>query len=518
MAISTAIYGLAQWASLIMWPIDESRNSLLPVWPAAGVGFALVWLMTKRATASIPAALGILIGGTAVSFFYAADWTYILISPCLNALEAWIAVTLMRRGAGAEADLHHVKGVLWFFAVIIIATAIHGIGHGLINAIRFSDPMVGWQNLLIICLTSGMGILLFAPTIIIWLQGITTSEKNTAPIRWLELTIIVGITLALSSWFFVTTYPSGQLESHPLIFLFLPVAVLAAFRCGMHGATTVIAIVSFIALTTTVFGYGPFYCDDVFSSLYHLEIYLIVLGTASLLFAAMLADEKLAIAELQHHIKLERLLYNELDHRVRNNLQSLLALIQLTKKRSSTSNRVDQLADSLRGRVQAMSNVHDLLGSHSNESLDLHELILSVAPPETTNRIHCNGPKISVSQPYERALGMVFHELATNAIEHGVIQHPEGAIHIQWQRINPLAVHIQWTESLAQVSQTPSGNSSDMTTSSPPPQSQPQTPPHSGTGLTLVRNLCEYELGGTVELQFTQAGARHLLMLTLPTA
>ncbi|MDM9625204.1 HWE histidine kinase domain-containing protein [Rhizobium sp. S152] len=139
----------------------------------------------------------------------------------------------------------------------------------------------------------------------------------------------------------------------------------------------------------------------------------------------------------------QRLLLNELNHRVKNTLAVVQAMATRTLARSPDPK---VFAKSFGGRVQSLAKIHDLLSAKAWEGADLKELIygqVSAGAPDET-RLTATGPAVRLDPQTALHLALVVHELGTNATKYGALSLPTGKVSIQW-RIDE-GLRIRWAE------------------------------------------------------------------------
>jgi PAS domain S-box-containing protein len=181
------------------------------------------------------------------------------------------------------------------------------------------------------------------------------------------------------------------------------------------------------------------------------------------------------------------LLVAELDHRVKNVLARVGAVVRHTRRRCGT---VDDFVKALDGRIQSIAAAHALLSQSRWSGVSLTELIRHQLAPYTTDaNITISGPDVTLTSAETQAVAMVIHELATNAAKHGALSTPDGRVSVSWDRTGAGAaaiLTITWrelgSEPIAALAR-------------------------SGYGLSLIRDLIPHELGGTVDLKFPPEGA-----------
>jgi two-component sensor histidine kinase len=194
-----------------------------------------------------------------------------------------------------------------------------------------------------------------------------------------------------------------------------------------------------------------------------------------------LGERDLAIAELSQGLEREKRLRRELDHRVRNNLASLLGLVGLYE---GSSVQPGDLVRSLRGRISALREVYGLISAAPDEGVALRELVSKIAAltPRASERsaIHVSGPTIRLSGREANALAMVVQELFTNASKHGALRGADGEVEIRWTTQPVRAgtrLDLSWIETKALAH-------------------TPRAPRGSGLGLALIEGIVRSDLRG----------------------
>jgi two-component sensor histidine kinase len=179
----------------------------------------------------------------------------------------------------------------------------------------------------------------------------------------------------------------------------------------------------------------------------------------------------------------------ELDHRVKNNLARMAVVARYTRQGSRS---MDQFVHALDDRIQSMADTHALLSQSRWHGVDLADLVRrQLAPYTTKTNTVINGPDITLSATATQAVGMVVHELVTNAVKYGALSHPHGRVSVSWD-YRPCQdaagrLAIAWREA-----------------GGPPPEA----PSSSSYGTNLIRGLIPRELGGAVDLAFPPEGVR----------
>ncbi len=191
--------------------------------------------------------------------------------------------------------------------------------------------------------------------------------------------------------------------------------------------------------------------------------------------------------EIEHRRRIERhqnLLLDELNHRVKNTLATVQAMAMQTLKGVEAAPR-----DAFLARLFALSAQHDLLTLDNWEGASFEGVVRRALKPwrdDDTQRFTVDGPAVHLDPKRALALGMGFHELATNAARYGAFATPTGTVHVSWT-IDPdgETLKLRWEERGG------------------PPVAAPQ---RRGFGLRLIEHGLGRELSGVVKLDFAPGG------------
>lgn len=193
-----------------------------------------------------------------------------------------------------------------------------------------------------------------------------------------------------------------------------------------------------------------------------------------------------------------RRLQIELQHRVRNALSVIRALVRRT---AETSETLEDLASHLDGRINAFARVQSALARNPTSGLDLEHLLadeILTSSLQEAGRVTLKGPRVSLTPKAAETLGLVLHELATNALEHGVLGARTGRLRVTWgirpDRDVPRLV-LDWVERglEAAVAQ----------------------PTHRGFGTEVLEKTLPYELNGSATVSYESSGLRCALEVPL---
>lgn len=165
-----------------------------------------------------------------------------------------------------------------------------------------------------------------------------------------------------------------------------------------------------------------------------------------LVFLGFLRD----ISERKEAARRQELLIGELNHRVKN----MLGVVAAIAHRSVRSARdLDEFGEAFSGRIAALGRAYDLLTGTVWEPSSLAALLGSLAQPYQADppRIAWSGDDVRVSPRQLITLGLIFHEMLTNAAKYGALAQAGGSIAIRWRTEDGL-LRFEWTECGADAS------------------------------------------------------------------
>jgi two-component sensor histidine kinase len=155
--------------------------------------------------------------------------------------------------------------------------------------------------------------------------------------------------------------------------------------------------------------------------------------------------------------------------------------------------------ESFKGRLQALSRAHDSLMRRTWKGVELESLIreqLLVGADQDAS-ISCSGPDLQLKPREAVHLGLVLHELGTNARKHGALKVPEGRVSVTWHLMGARDhLEIKWVETGGPVLK--------------PPTRQ-------GFGMLLIERGLRDSLGGEASITFAPTGVTCDMRLPLPS-
>lgn len=191
-------------------------------------------------------------------------------------------------------------------------------------------------------------------------------------------------------------------------------------------------------------------------------------------------------ADLDDRDRHQQTLVDELNHRAKNTLTAIQAIARQTHRQSKSW---EEFRNNFEYRLMAMARSFDLLTKNDWRSGDLHEVIAECSKPFCeTDRIRLTGPAVVLPPKAIVGMGMIIHELATNATKYGAFSTPSGSVDVNWEiqgSDSSQMLYFQWKEregpAVTQTSQ-------------------------KGFGSSLIASTVEVELHGKAETKLEPDG------------
>ena len=211
----------------------------------------------------------------------------------------------------------------------------------------------------------------------------------------------------------------------------------------------------------------------------------LLLTQAELDAQALLAQAGIDAKEREASDKLQKLILEELHHRIKNTLATVSAIASQSLRNASSTEQAQQ---AIEGRLQALGRAHDLLLLARWTSADLGKIVRGATEafdnPDLP-RFSIEGPGIQITSGAVIAIAMTLNELCTNTTKFGALSVPAGRIEIVWKIDEAMQrLHLTWSEKNGPIVHAPSRQS---------------------FGTRLMGSLGQ-QLKGEVELAFDPAG------------
>jgi PAS domain S-box-containing protein len=184
------------------------------------------------------------------------------------------------------------------------------------------------------------------------------------------------------------------------------------------------------------------------------------------------------------------MLIEELNHRVKNTLSTVQSIVSQALRYASDP---EAIRDSIESRLFALSRSHDLLTREKWEGAGLHDVVDAAMEPfgvanGRSERFSVTGENVRFPPKAALALGIAFHELATNAVKYGAFSGDTGCVRIAWTILpapEGKRLILTWREQ----------------------DGPPVTPPaKKGFGSRVIERGLALELGGTTRLDYRPDG------------
>jgi PAS domain S-box-containing protein len=203
----------------------------------------------------------------------------------------------------------------------------------------------------------------------------------------------------------------------------------------------------------------------------------------------LLQDE---VAQRRRAEEAKELLLNEMKHRVKNSLATVMAIARQTFRDSSTGARA-----AFDARIQALASAHDLLTLRNWDGASVEAVVESALDPfreRNRERFRVSGPPASLDPNKALMTSMILHELGTNAVKYGAFSNAEGVVSVEWElSAKRDCLRLQWRESGG------------------PPVQPPQ---RRGFGSMMIERSMEGH-GGATRIEFAPTGVVYDLAIPL---
>jgi two-component system, chemotaxis family, CheB/CheR fusion protein len=189
-------------------------------------------------------------------------------------------------------------------------------------------------------------------------------------------------------------------------------------------------------------------------------------------------------------------LVGELNDRVKNMLSAIAGIATETLKRSDDMESVRQ---AFLDRLHGMARSHELLSREQWSEISLLDIVsreIKSYRLDPGERVVIDGPPVSLTPKLALSLGMIIHELATNAVKHGSLSTPGGTLEVSWaiEKRNKENLVLDWIERAGPWL----GKA-----------------PAQGFGLAFIEREVSQGLGGKSKIEFETSGLRANLTIPL---
>ena len=208
-----------------------------------------------------------------------------------------------------------------------------------------------------------------------------------------------------------------------------------------------------------------------------------------------ITEEHEASIALNEAAQRQKMLAEELEHRIKNTLTTVSAIANQTLQGEEYAH----VRQALLARLITLGHAHDILTQTSWQGAPIEEVVEKALVPHRTvqNRIHVSGQEVEVAPKQALSLALAVHELATNALKYGALSSETGSVRITWSNgdeANP-GFRFTWEEAGG------------------PPVAQPT---RKGFGSRLIERILATDFNGTVETVYRPEGIKCVLLSGSP--
>jgi PAS domain S-box-containing protein len=151
------------------------------------------------------------------------------------------------------------------------------------------------------------------------------------------------------------------------------------------------------------------------------------------------------VTEIREAAAKQRLLINELNHRVKNSLTAVQSMVRQSLRPGVA---IEVARENLVDRLIALSKAHDVLTQREWESVQLADVVAQALSPfddPSHPRFDVEGASARLGPNAALAVALALHELGTNAVKYGALSAPEGRVSLHWT-IGDDQVRLTWRE------------------------------------------------------------------------
>jgi chemotaxis family two-component system sensor kinase Cph1 len=180
----------------------------------------------------------------------------------------------------------------------------------------------------------------------------------------------------------------------------------------------------------------------------------------------------------------DKLLMAELDHRVKNTLANIQALVTQS---SRSAESLTAFVEGLDKRIHSMARAHSLLTQSRWEGVSVDGLLREELEPYALplGNVVLNGVDAVLTPKSALALSLALHELATNAAKFGAFSQRGGSVKVDWYIGDDGSMGLSWSESGG-------------------PTVEPPT--RRGFGTSLIERALALETGGRATIHYKKEG------------
>ena len=192
----------------------------------------------------------------------------------------------------------------------------------------------------------------------------------------------------------------------------------------------------------------------------------------------------LDITERKEAEERQALLAREVDHRARNALAIVQAIVRLAK-----ADTTKDYIEAVEGRIRALAQTHELLSQTRWQGADMLRIVNDEVSPYRVRgaaRVSVSGPSVILPPDKAQLVALALHELATNAAKYGALSNATGDVKVRWD-IRDGCLCLTWMESNG-------------------PEVRP--PARTGFGMKIITTSLRQQPRGEVEFDWQPTGLK----------
>jgi len=360
------------FANIGIW-LSFPETKAIPLWPPSGLALALLLLLGYRTWPAIT--IGSLIAYALIFLHMGLEFSTQAVSTLGiiaigNTLESLFGYFLIMKFIKTKNPFLKA-GDVFIFLMVSLSMCLIGSTIGA-TALTFGQLIDGalWSSIFSTWWVGNVvSVLILTPFIISWSSKIKVNISKKSILETLVLVVLLAsVILTLR----VESIAPTMLKSFP--FLIIPFLLWLGYRFSLQIATTGILLVSFLAIYSTIYSYGPFVLDTESNSLLILQIFIGLIGVSTLvLFATTYERIQAQLSMQDFNAKLEvsvkeRTIELEQEISIRENAEKKLKTTnaKLRKTNTELDNFVYRVSHDLRAPIASVLGITNLAKSEKN--------------------------------------------------------------------------------------------------------------------------------------------------------
>ncbi len=264
--------------------------SATPIWFPTGIALAAFLIYGNKMWPAV------FLGALLVNYTTAGNILTSLLIATGNTLEGLIGAYLINIFANGKKVFFSLRDIIKFIFIVILITTLSA-NIGVFTLII--GGLATWSNFLQLWITWWLGdlagALMVTPFILFWLADHSLRSRE----RPVEALFILFALLSMGLFIF-GGFVDSIVKQYPFEFLLIPIIPWVVFRFGRRETMSAIAVLSMLAISGTVKGYGPFTIGTPDESLLVLQIFMSVVTITALVLAVAVAERRKAEERLKY--------------------------------------------------------------------------------------------------------------------------------------------------------------------------------------------------------------------------